>query len=399
VPVVALTDRFCQNIKPTKTRVDYFDSKTRGLALRVAPSGVKSFSVHFTAPNGKRARLTLGRYPRLPLAQARALALEGHGRVHDGTDPRGLGTDTVQALVTAYLEKRVRGEKKLRSAQQIERRLVRNVLPILGGKPMAELHRRDITRAIDVIIGRGSPIEAARVAEDMRAMFRWAVSRGDLEFSPMEGMQQPATSVPRERTLSDDEIRTLWEVLPEALPRSKAVQQIIKLCLLTAQRVGEVSGMSRTELDLKAASWTIPAARSKNKRSHTVPLSEPALAVIAKATGDNHLFPNDKGEGPLPAHDVARTIRLAQERFGLDQWTAHDLRRTAVTNMAKLGVSPIVLGHVINHRSVTRAGVTLSVYSQYDYAKEKREALELWAAHLGAIVRGEAKVLPLRGAR
>ncbi len=64
--------------------------------------------------------------------------------------------------------------------------------------------------------------------------------------------------------------------------------------------------------------------------------------------------------------------------------------------MARLGVSPIVLGHVINHISVTKAGVTLSVYSQYDYAREKREALELWAAHLDAIVRGGAKLLPMR---
>ena len=77
---------------------------------------------------------------------------------------------------------------------------------------------------------------------------------------------------------------------------------------------------------------------------------------------------------------------------------SHDLRRTAVTNMAKLGVSPIVLGHVINHVSVTKAGVTLSVYSHYDYAKEKREALELWAAHLNAIVEGGAMVLQMRGA-
>jgi integrase len=91
-------------------------------------------------------------------------------------------------------------------------------------------------------------------------------------------------------------------------------------------------------------------------------------------------------------------MRRAQGRFGIAQWTAHDLRRTAVTNMAKLGVSPIVLGHVINHVSVTKADVTLSVYSHYDYAKEKREALDLWAAHLNAIVRGGSKVLPMRRA-
>jgi integrase len=213
----------------------------------------------------------------------------------------------------------------------------------------------------------------------------------------MEGMRKPAASRPRERALDDGELGILWAKLSEALPRSKATQRIIKLCLLTAARVGEVAGMQRDEVDLDAGVWTIPAERSKNGYAHAVPLSSGALAVIASAPEGDYLFPNEAGEGSLPAHAIAKTIRLAQSRFGLAQWTAHDLRRTAVTHMARLGVSPIVLGHVINHRSVTKAGVTLAVYSQYDYAKEKREALELWDAHLAAIVRGNAaKVVPMR---
>ena len=114
---------------------------------------------------------------------------------------------------------------------------------------------------------------------------------------------------------------------------------------------------------------------------------------MRRAGGAGFLFPDEKGKGPLPAHAVAKTIRKAQERFGIAHWSAHDLRRTAVTRMAELGVSPIVLGHVINHRSVTKAGVTLSVYSQYDYSKEKRAALELWADRLEGIVAGAAKVV------
>src|SRR5262249_13449348 len=148
----------------------------------------------------------------------------------------------------------------------------------------------------------------------------------------------------------------------------------------------------RDELDLDERTWTIPASRSKNKHAHTVPLSNAAMEVIASALDGGYLFDN------LPGHAVAKTIRLAQERFGIDHWTAHDLRRSAVTNMAKLGVTPIVLGHVINHRSVTKAGVTLAVYAQYDYAKEKREALELWANRLAAIVASGAAVIPMRRA-
>ena len=401
MPTVSLTDRFCDTIKPSGARVDYFDAKTHGLALRVAASGVKTFTLHF-GPSGRRARLTLGRYPRLSLARARTLALEALTRVQSGQDPRHGGSVTLGEVATAYLEQHVR--PNLRSAGSIERRLSKNVLRVIGSMPLADVHRRDLNRALSPILARGKRVEAARVFEDVRALLRWAVARGDLDHSPAGGMRKPATPPPRERVLLDTEIAILWNGLAEALPRSPQCQRIIELCLLTAQRVGEISGIRRDELDLSARTWTIPGARTKNKHAHVVPLSDLAFDIVADVLTDEggaqFLFPNDKGDGPLPGHAVAKTIRLAQERFGIPQWSAHDLRRTVVTRMAELGISPIVLGHVINHRSVTKAGVTLSVYSHYDYAKEKRQALELWADRLAAVVgEGGAKVLPMAARR
>ena len=397
MPTVALTDRFCSTVKAGSTRIDYFDEKTHGLALRVAPSGIRTFTVHF-GPASRRLRLTLGRYPRLSLARARSLALEALAQAHKGEDPRYSGPVTLADVATAYLEQHVR--PSLRSAPAIERRLRKNTLPVIGKVPLTDLHRRDINAVLSPILARGKRVEAARVFEDIRALLRWAVSRGDLDNSPAEGMRKPAEPTPRERVLSPAEIATLWNGLAEALPRSPACQRIVELCLLTAQRVGEVSGIRRDELDLSARIWTIPGARTKNKHVHVVPLSDLAFDIIADVLtdkgGTQFLFPNDEGEGPLASHAVAKTIRLAQERFGIGQWTAHDLRRTVITQMAELGVTPIVLGHVINHRSVTKAGVTLSVYSHYDYAKEKLQALELWADRLMGIIQGAGKVVPLR---
>jgi integrase len=302
---------------------------------------------------------------------------------------------TVGQLATSYLAKHVR--PNLRRAREKEIRITANVLPVIGSLKLSDLHRREVTKVLDRIMARGAPAQAAKVFKDMSAMFRWGVARGDLDHSPTDGVTPPKEGVPRERVLADAEVKRLWNALPEALARSRAAQQIIKLCLLTGQRVGEVAGLHRSELDLDAPTWTIPAARSKNGHAHEVPLSDSALAVIREAEGKEYLFP-DRGEhAALTSHEVSKTIRRAQSRFGLAKWTAHDLRRTAVTGMAELGVAPIVLGHVVGHRSVTKAGVTLGVYSQYDYAKEKREALDLWAARLDAIVGGGAKVLPLRG--
>jgi integrase len=380
-----LTDRFCQTAKSATPQTDYFDVTVRGLALRVTSKGTKAWTFHYTSGN-KRVRKTLGRYPAVSLAGARTLASEATSAVAEGRDPRiSAGTMTVAALAERYIAH----VANLRSAKEIERRIRKDILPVIGNVPLSDLHRRDATRIID---GKAdAPIAARRAFEDLRAMLRWAVSRGDLDHNPVEGMQGPDPSKPRERVLSDDEIRTLWLALPKALSRSLACQQIIKLCLVTGQRLGEVVGMRRGELDLKRAIWQLPGSRTKNGYAHTVPLSGSALEIINEALGPSDaMFPTIGG-----ARVVANTIKFGQGRIGIPQWTAHDLRRTALTRMAELGVAPIVLGHVANHRTTTKAGMTLSVYVHHAYEKEKREALELWADRLRGIVAGGADVIAL----
>lgn len=415
MPRVALTDRFCSTATPLGTRTDYFDVTVPGLALRVTESGHRSWSYLFTSPrDDKRARATIGTYPATTLAGARAKALEAKGHVEAGQDPRlvlagqGVAGMTVAALVEAYLADPEKAA--LRSKAEIARRLRKNVVPIIGAIKVGELRRRDVRTVTDAILRRGRKVEATRVFEDVRAMVRWAVQNEYLDANPLDGMGKPAEATSSNRVLSEEEIRALWSGLPSALPRSSQCQRIIKLCLVTGQRVGEVAGMTRAELDLSAREWRLPGSRTKNGHPHVVPLSDLALQIIkeaaAEANGSATIFPC--GTGPLSPVAVARTILRANEvsddrplgRFGIAPWSAHDLRRTALTGMARLGVAPIVLGHVANHRTTTRAGVTLAVYSQYTYDKEKRSALDLWADHLRAIAAGRAsKVLSLRRAR
>jgi integrase len=397
MPRLSLTDRFVAGAKSKQIETDFFDDKVPGLSLRVTSSGHKAWSLIFTLPaDNKRARMTLGGYPQTSLARARTLATEARGLLHEGRDPHDVLASnaasgmTVAVLIESYLDKHARPHR--RSAREIERRLAKNVTPIIGGIKLADLHRRDINRVVDPVLERECPVEAVRVFEDVRAVLRWAVARGDLDHNPMEGMRKPYCPVPRKRVLTDDEIAKLWARLPLALAKSKACQSILKLCLLTAQRVGEVSGIADNELDIERATWTIPGARTKNGHEHVVPLSAAAIAIIKEALSDAggaFAFPSRDGAEALPAMAVATTLLRAQERFGLPHWTARDLRRTAVTGMEKLGVPPIVLGHIINHRSVTNAGITLSVFGQYDYDTEKREALSRWAERVASIV-GEA---------
>jgi integrase len=375
MPIVNLTDRFCASIKGAD-RTDYFDEVTKGLALRV-PS--KTWSYHFTLA-GKRCRLTIGSYPATTLAAARTRALEAKALVEAGSDPRrsAAGDMTVAMLVEKYLANHVR--INLRRPVATERRIAKNIVPVIGNVRLADLHRRDAARVVDPILKRGAPSEASHTFADLRALLRWAVAQGDLDHNPIQGAKRPTTSKPRERVLSDDEIRTLWRKVGDVMPRCA---WIIRLCLVTAQRVGEVTGLRQDELDLNRRLWSMPGSRTKNGHPHSVPLSKLALEIIASRTSD---VPNP--------HAVSNAILEGRGRFGIAPFTAHDLRRTALTQMAQLGVAPIVLGHVANHHTTTKAGMTLSVYVQHAYESEKRQALELWADRLQGII-GGARVVPM----
>jgi integrase len=410
MPTVNLTDRFCSTAKPLNgLRTDFFDTTAQGLALRVTEQGHRSWCFHFRSPrDGKRARATLGTYPATSLAAARSKAMEARGHVDAGQDPRivlagqGAAGMTLAALVEAYLadpEKAV-----LKSRAEIERRLWRNVVPVIGAVKISELRRRDVRNVTDPMLRRGVKVEAIRVFEDIRGMVRWAVEHEYLDANPLDGMGKPAEATSSNRALSDDEIVTLWRGLPKALARSTQCQSIIKLCLVTAQRVGEVSGLTRGELDFAAREWRLPGSRTKNGHAHVVPLSDLAIQIIREAMAEAgegpFIFPC--GDGSLSPVAVARTILRANDtgRFGISAWSAHDLRRSALTALARLGTVPIVLASIANHRSVTHAGTTLSVYSQYTYDKEKRQALDLWAERLEVIIAGGgAEVLPLRPRR
>ena len=229
---------------------------------------------------------------------------------------------------------------------------------------------------------------AMKIFTDVRAMLNWAVERGYLDHNPCAGMREGGASKPRERFLSEEEIALLWPALSTFKPD---VEWALKMALVTGQRIGEVCGMMVSELDLEKGLWTIPAERSKNGHAHTVPLSDMALELINNRLphGDRLIWRN--------ANEIAQALNYRLPKLPVQGWRAHDLRRSCCSNLAKLGFSPVVIGNVVNHRTHTKAGVTLGVYVQYTFDKEKREALDAWAAHLqGIINRTGAKVVPLR---
>ncbi|MFB9984351.1 tyrosine-type recombinase/integrase [Mesorhizobium kowhaii] len=428
MPKVELTDRFCQTAKPTRgLQAEFFDTVVKGLSLLASAGGAKTFYLNYTRPtDGKRARMKIGRYgegdPKLTLGKAREKAREGRGGIGEGQDPlvekRALAaSQTVADLIDNYVS---RHASTKRSGDEIARRLRKNVSDVIGDIKLADLHRRDLTRCIDAVKDRGAHVEANRIFEDMRAMVRWARGRGDLDENLVEGMRRPTETAERDRVLSAGEIKTMWAAIPDADMR-ESTRRILRLCLVTAQRVGEVAGIVRSELDLERSLWTIPAARAKNKREHAVPLSDMAVAIIREQIAAVDALDERKDRTPTPfifpgpgsrASVTGASIPKAVKReevvkrgvatiMGIAPWTPHDLRRSAATHMEEIGISPFIIGHVLNHVSATKASITSRVYARYDYAKEKREALDLWAARLVGILAQQqtAKVIGMHGVR
>lgn len=203
----------------------------------------------------------------------------------------------------------------------------------------------------------------------------------------------------RERVLADDELRAIWRALED-----DHYGAIIKLLMLTGQRADEIANLAWSETGEDA--FTLPAARTKNRRQHQVPLSNAALAILAaqprrlNAAGTPRDFVFGTAERGFSGWSKCKERldqRIAATRGApLPHWTPHDLRRTCATRMADLGVLPHVIEAVLNHVSGHKSGVA-GIYNRALYEPEKRQALVLWADHLQSIVHGgERKIVPIR---
>ena len=286
MPQKKLTDLFVERVKPAERgRVEYFDAVFGGLALRVTDSGHKSWSVHYRL-GGRLRRYTIGAYPAIKPAQARREASAVLERVRQGFDPTAekrsrrlteqTEDDTFGALARDYLDRQRRNAAPS-TAKEADRSLARDVIPAWGKRPSASITRGDVNRVLDAIAARGAEIQANRVLAHLRALFNWAVARGRLVASPVAGMRQPSKEQPRDRALTDDELRWLWQACGVV---GWPFGPLVQLLLLTGQRRDEVAGVEWSEIDLGKAIWTMPREKAKNRRAHEVQLSAPAVAIL-----------------------------------------------------------------------------------------------------------------------
>jgi integrase len=359
---------------------EVYDAKATGLSCRIGAK-TKTFYFEYRVGNRKK-RSPIGRFPATSIPEAREECARLSGAVRKGADPQherkaAAAAPTVLERAEAYLTAMA---KKLKpgTLDQSRRNLIKYAAP-LHRRPLAQLRRADIAALHDALTRDAGPIQANRVRATISAFLTWAEYRGEVE-SNVANRVPDNTEASRERVLSDDELRAVWT----ATAGAGSYHRIVRLALLTGCRRGELGGMRWSELDLDAALWTIPSERIKGKVAHEVPLSALALAQLPlQRPGLDSVF----GEADASFQGWSRCKDRLDARLdeSMAPWGLHDLRRTLSTRLHEAGVMPHVVEAILAHSDGHKAGVA-GVYNRATYRQQKREALELWAQLVAAIV-------------
>lgn len=406
---------------PEKRDVMYADDEVKGLRVRVNATGSKTFLFEYRY-GGKSRRLGLGTYGQITLAQARRMAQEARGRVLAGGDPVGERKVRAQATLAAEVQEARDAiadaltldvligrwqDGALRDRSQNYRREAPHRLryafgPSLG-LPARQLTVGDVQARLDDI-SEAHPTTARRVHAYGRAMFGWAVKRRLVSDNPFAEVVLDSRDTSRDRVLDDAELGAFWRA---SGAMGYPFGPYFRILALTLQRLREVAGMRWDEIAPDRSTWTVPAGRAKNGKAHIVHLSEAARRELAdvprRELADGTLSPlvftttghspisgfSDATErlGRLMAADIAERAPQEQNIAGKNgpapapSWTLHDLRRTGVTTMARLGIPPHVADLTLNHVPASLKGVA-AIYQRHQFMDERAQALNVWASHI-----------------
>ena len=395
-----------------------FDSDVPGFGLRLREGGSRTWIFQYSLGT-KQRRVAIGKATALTPDKAREVASKLHAETRLGLDPAARkaenkikAANSLDDLVRRYLEHQ-KQELRPRSLVEVTRHLEVYAKP-LHKLSLTSVDRRTIAQRLGDIAKNSGSVTANRVRATLSAMFGWGMREGFTDNNPVINTNKREERS-RARVLSYDEIRLIWNSLAD-----DDYGAIVKLLMLSGQRANEIAGLHWFEVldDM----IDLPGERTKNGKSHFVPLSEAAAQILdarprrKNADGKPRAFVFGSGNGPFSGWSKskerldARILELRKaeaEQAGqnsddvkpLAPWVVHDVRRTFVTKLADdLKVLPHVIEATINHISGHKGGVA-GIYNKATYLPERRQALALWAEHLLAIVEGRvSNVTSLRRA-
>jgi integrase len=345
MPVLHFTDLSIRSLKDGS----YYDAKLRGFGIRIS----KTRKVWHVVKQPNRTKVTIGYFPDLTLAEARRKA-----HIVLGT-PAISGDINAPAFPDARDAYLSQGKWRPRTRSEMTRLL--NTY-FLWTKPIDRITHKDVADTVESIT---KPSESEHAFKTIKSFFNWCVPRY-LKYSPCTGLKTPSRYIPRERVLSDDELRCVWNAAAEL----HTFGLIVRVLILTGQRRGEISQFQQSWLTGNTA--VFPATVCKNKREHRLPVSPMTVQLLKE------LPPSYNGWGT----PKAKLDKLS----GVTDWTLHDLRRTYATNLQRLDVKLEVIERLLNHISgPTRAGI-VGTYQRHDFLADCVQAVAKHEQHIISII-------------
>jgi integrase len=390
-----LNDRTVTETRPIlpKGKADaiIFDEDNPGFGLRLREGGSRTWIYQYWLGERSR-RMTLGKWPKLSANSARELLDRLAAKVALGQDPAAdkfesrARKETFQEIADAYLAAQAK-RLKPRSLDEVRRHL-KNHATTLQNRPIANIQRRDVAELLTTIADQNGPVSANRTRSSISAMFNWATRAGLADANPA-AFTNKEDERSRSRVLSPGELREIWTALPEG-----DYGTIIKLLVLSAQRRTEIGDLRWSEIDARRRTITLPSERVKNGRAHVIPIADPVRSILkARSRTNGRDFVFGYGDGGFSGWSRCKerldaTIN-ARRKKPIEEWTVHDVRRSAATMMAEIGIQPHVVEAILNHVSGHKDGIA-GVYNHAQYHEAMQIALDKWSRYVLKIVGGRA---------
>ena len=373
----SITDAAAKRFKVAKGQVDHFDSSFPGLHLRCSHTGRKAWGYYYRL-GGKLKRMTFDLYPTMSVEAAHDAWRKVRNGVRAGRDPAHPDAGGAIDFNGVFEEWLRRDQAENRTRHVTASRFRKYVLPKWQHRLIGGIGKRDCLDIVDAIADRGTVTMARRVHSHLHRLFVWSVGRGIIEINPLANVGRPGSDTKRERVLTDGELVKVWKAAERLRP---PYGPACKLLILTGARREEIGRLRWSELVDGAIN--LEGARTKNDEAHVIPLSTSARTVLDQLPHIGEFVFTSSGH--LPISDWTRTKRDLDDLSGVSDWRIHDLRRTVATGLQKLKAPLQVTEAILGHTAGSRGGI-IGVYQKHDYAEEKRDALEVWGAHVMALV-------------
>ena len=358
---------------PERGTTTLWDGAQKHFGVRISQGGAKSFIIL----TGSGRRQSIGRFPIISLASARARAKELLAEQTLGkTRPRAVAFEDAVTDFLAACQKK----NRTRTVRDYTRLLNRHFA--FGRKNLVEITRHDISQKLEKL--KAIPSEQNHAIVAAKIFFKWVVRNGYLDQSPCEGFS-PMKRLPRERVLTDEELRTVFKT---ALEGSTPFSHIVALLVMTGQRRSEVAALKWEWIDAVERTIKLPASVSKNKRTHTFPYGGMVADLLHRIPRQcEYLFPaardRIKGKPATVFNGWGKPKATFDELCKVTDWQLHDLRRTFASKLAALGVSLPTIEKLLNHVSGSFGGI-VAVYQRHNWLPEMRSAIDVWEKWLAA---------------